>query len=55
MFFVSPTHNQDFSRPGPEVIIFVMLTSAEHEIYLLINVKMQIIFGIITFISRIND
>ena len=34
---------------------FSMLNSAEHEIYiLLINVKMPIIVGILTFISMIN-
>ena len=29
MFYIHPLKNQ----PGPEVIIFFMLNSAEHEIY----------------------
>ena len=33
---------------------FSMLNSAEHEINLLINVKMPTIVGILTFISVIN-
>ena len=33
---------------------FPMLNSAEHEIILLINVKMPTIVGIFTFISMIN-
>ena len=33
---------------------FSMLNSAEHEIILLINVKMQTIVGILTFISMTN-
>ena len=33
---------------------FFMLNSAETKIYLLINVKMPTIVGILTFISRIN-
>ena len=32
-----------------------MLHSAEHDILLLINVKMLAIFGILTFISRENS
>ena len=40
---------------GPKVIkLFFMLNSVEHEIYLLINVKMPTIVGILTFISMIN-
>ena len=33
---------------------FFMLSSAEHEFILLINVKMPTIVGILTFISMIN-
>ena len=33
---------------------FSMLNSAEHEIYLLINVKVPTVVGILTFISMIN-
>ena len=33
---------------------FYMFKSAEHEIYLLIHVKMPSIVGILTFISMIN-
>ena len=48
--------------PGPEVIkTFFMLNSSKHEtypadkyFYLLINVKMPTVFGILIFISRIN-
>ena len=41
-----------FFDPGPKVIkTFSMLNSAEHEIILLINVKMPIIVCILTFIS----
>ena len=40
-------------RPGPEVIFF-MLNSAEHEVILLINVKMLTIVGNLTFISMVN-
>ena len=32
-----------------------MLHSAVHEIFLLINVKMPLTVGIVTFVSRIND
>ena len=43
------------SYPGSKVIKLVsMLNSAEHEIFLLINVKMPTIVGILTFISMIN-
>ena len=31
-----------------------MLNSAEHEIILLVNVKMPTIFGILTFINMMN-
>ena len=41
-------------KPGPEVIKKVMFNSAEHEIFLLKNVKMPTIVGIFTFISRKN-
>ena len=34
---------------------FLMLNSAEHEIFLLINVKMPTIVGILTFMSRKNN
>ena len=33
---------------------FIMLNSAEHKIFLLINVKMPTIVGILTFISGKN-
>ena len=32
-----------------------MLSSAEHEIFLLINVKMSTIVGILTFMSKKNN
>ena len=32
-----------------------MLNSAEHEIFMLINVNMPMIVGILTFISMINS
>ena len=35
--------------------IFSMLNSAEHEVFLLINVKMPTIVGILTFMSRKNS
>ena len=38
--------------PGPEVIKIFMLNPAEHDFFLLINVKMPIIVGIFTFMSR---
>ena len=47
----------DINRPelGPEVIkLFCVLNSTEHEIYLLIHIKMPTIVGILTFISTIN-
>ena len=34
---------------------FSMLNSAEHAVFLLINVKMQTIVGILTFMSRKNS
>ena len=43
--------------PRPEVVkLFVMLNSAEHEINLLINVKVPtiLIVGILTFMRRMN-
>ena len=44
------------ARSGPEVVkLFFVLNSAEHEImnfFLLINVKMPTIVGILTFMSR---
>ena len=39
----------------PEVINFFMLNSTENEIFLLINVKMPTIFGILTFMSGKNS
>ena len=36
---------------GPEVINKFMLNSAEHEMFLLINNKMQTIVGILTFMN----
>ena len=42
--------------PGPEIIkIFSMLNSAEHEMFLLMKVKMPTIVGILTFMSRKNS
>ena len=44
------------SKPGPEVInLFFLLNSAEHEIILLINVKMPTNICILAFISRVNE
>ena len=42
--------------PGPKVKYktFFMLNSTEHEIYSAHNVKMPMIVGILTLISRIN-
>ena len=34
--------------------IFLMVNSTEHELILLINVKMPTVVGILPFISRIN-
>ena len=43
-------------RHGPEVLkLFFMLNSIEHEIFLLINVKMPKTVGILTFMSRKNS
>ena len=42
-------------RTGPEVIKKLLLNSAEHEIFLLINVKMATTVGILTFASRKNS
>ena len=40
----------------PEVIkLFFMLDSVEHEIFLLINVQMPTVVGILTFMSRKNS
>ena len=42
-------------RPGPEVIkLFSCSTQLSTKFILLINVKMPTIFGILTFISRLN-
>ena len=44
-----------FVQPGPEVIkLFSCSTQLSTKFILLINVKMPIIVGILTFISRIN-
>ena len=43
-------------RSGPEVIkLFFMVNSVEHEIFMLINVKMPTIVGILTFMSMKNS
>ena len=44
-----------FLNPVPEAIKKFMLISAEHEIFLLINVKMLTIVGVLTFMSRKNS
>ena len=39
----------------PEVInLFLVLNSTEHKLIMLINIEMQTIVGILTFISMIN-
>ena len=44
---IANTQNQPENQPGPEVInTFFMLNSTEHEIFLLINVKMRWHFNI---------
>ena len=35
--------------------MFFMLSSTEHELFLLINVKMPIMVGILTFMNRNNS
>ena len=45
---------QTCNRPRGSKIFF-MLNSIEHEIFLLINVKMTTIVGILTFMSRNNS
>ena len=47
-FFVIEVH---YMIPGDEVIK-IILNSAEHELFLLINVKIPTSVGILTFISR---
>ena len=42
-------------RSGPEVIKKFMLNSSEHEIFLIKNVKMPTIVGILTFMSSKNS
>ena len=42
-------------RTGPEVIKLFLLNSVEHEIFLLINVKMPSVVGILLFMSRKNS
>ena len=41
-------------RPGAEAIKLFMLNLTEHEIIMLINVKVATIFGILTFNIMIN-
>ena len=44
------------ARPGHEVIkLFFMLNSTEHKFFMLINVKMPTIVGILTFMSGKNS
>ena len=38
-------------KTGPVIIKNILLNSAEHEFFLLINVKMQTFVGILTFVS----
>ena len=45
-----------FSKPGPEVIKnFSCSTQLSMKFFLLINVKMQTIVGILTFMNRKNN
>ena len=44
-----------FFKSGLEVLKNFKLISAEHEILLLINVKMPTVVGILTFMSRKNS
>ena len=48
---IRPSSNE----PGPEVLPLFMLNAAEHEIFLLINVKMPTIVGILSFMSGKNS
>ena len=43
------------AKLGLEVIKYFMFSSVEHEIFLLINVKMPAMVGILTFMSRKNS
>ena len=57
---ISPKHvdgmeNSRDSDKGPRLPNFFMLNSIEHEIFLLLNVKMPTIVGILTFMSRKNS
>ena len=47
-------HNSSETRPRGYKTFF-MLNSAEHEIFLLINVKMPTTVGILTFMSKKNS
>ena len=49
----SPVLNKH-GRPGLEVITLFMLNSTEHNIILLIKVKMPTIVDVLTFIGRMN-
>ena len=42
------------SRPGPELMNIFMLNSTKHVIFLLKNVKMPTVVGILTFMSLKN-
>ena len=52
---MSVLQQQDHDQTGPEVIkLFLRSTQLSTKFILLINVKMQTIVGILTFISMIN-
>ena len=52
---MSQSSCHSISRPGPEVIkLFYMFSSAEHEFFLLLNMKMPTFVGIFTLISIEN-
>ena len=48
-------NQQSLTQPWPHVMkFFFMLNSTEHEFNMLIDIKMSIIIGMLTYISRIN-
>ena len=53
---VNPTRKEhlEIRRGGYKTVIILILNSAEYKIFMLINVKMPTIIGILTFISMIN-
>ena len=53
MYWPVAVLNVVFFRSGPGVIkLFFMLNSDEHEIFMLINMRMPAIAGILKFISK---